>query len=131
MYRYNPESAVAPKHWLSLDESERILLAEDYHRRARIKLPNRHLHALFHSIVETQIAMGDETEAEATLARLISEGLDRHDAVHATGDVLSEHIYALQMGQVAGDPNETYSESLRRLNASQWLEKWKPTDPVT
>jgi hypothetical protein len=102
---------------------------EDYHRRAGIKLPNRHIHAVLHAVVETQIAMGDETEAQATLTRLLSEGLDRHDAVHAIGDVLAEHMNHLQKGKVAGDPNETYSKSLRHLTASKWLEKWKPPNP--
>jgi hypothetical protein len=128
-YRYNPESEVPAELWLSLDESERIHMVEDYHRRAGIKLPNRHIHAVLHAVVETQIAMGDETEAQATLTRLLSEGLDRHDAVHAIGDVLAEHMNHLQKGKVAGDPNETYSKSLRHLTASKWLEKWKPPNP--
>ncbi len=130
-YRYNPESKVPSAHWLSLDESERIRMAEDYHRRAKIKLPNRRLHATVNNIVETQIAMGDETEAEATLARLLSEGLGRHDAIHAIGDVLAEHIYNLQKGQMAADPNEAYSESLRRLTASNWRKKCEPTSQST
>lgn len=130
-YRYNPESEVPAEFWLSLDESERIRMVEDYHRRARIKLPNRRVHAALHAVVETQIAMGDETEAQATLTRLLSEGLDRHDAIHAIADVLAEHMVYLQKGQVAGNPNETYSKRLRHLTASKWLEKWKPTNPST
>jgi len=130
-YRYNPESEVPAEYWLSLDESERIRMAEDYHRRARIKLPNRRIHAVFHAIAETQIAMGDETEPEATLTRLHSEGLGRQDAIHAIGDVLAEHMYDLQKGQMAGDPNEAYSKSLRHLTASKWLKKWNPANPST
>jgi hypothetical protein len=125
-YQYNPESEVPAEFWLGLDESERIRMVEDYHRRAGIKLPNRHIHAALHAIVETQIAMGDETEAQATLTRLLSEGLERHDAIHAIGSVLAEHMENLKKGQVAGSPNEAYSKSLRHLTASKWLEKWKP-----
>ena len=128
-YRYNPESKVPAAFWLGLDESERIRMVEDYHRRAGIKLPNRRVHAALHAIVETQVAMGDETEAQATLTRLLSEGLDRHDAIHAIGDVLAEHMHHLQKGQEAGNPNETYSKSLRHLTARKWLEKWKPPNP--
>ena len=68
-------------------------------QQAGIKLPNRRVHAALQAIVETQVAMGDETEAQATLIRLLSEGLDRHDAIHAIGDVLAEHMYNLQKGQ--------------------------------
>ena len=127
-YRYDPDSAVPAEHWLSLDESVRIHLAEDYHRRTKVRLENRRLHAIFHVVVENQVAMGDETEAEATLTRLLSEGLDCHDAIHAIGDVPVGHIHALQKGEVAGDPNETNYSGLRGLNASEWLEKWKSAD---
>jgi hypothetical protein len=128
-YPYNPDSEVSAEHWLGLDEAERIRSAEDYHRRAKIKLQNRHLHAVFHAVVETQVAMGDDTEAAATLTRLVSEGLNRHDAIHAIGDVLAGSMYALQKGEIAGDLNEVYSRDLRRLSASQWLESWKPAGP--
>jgi hypothetical protein len=37
-------------------EQERIDLVQDYHRRARIRLPNAKVHA----IVEAQIALADE-----------------------------------------------------------------------
>jgi hypothetical protein len=45
-------------------------------------------HAANHVIVENQLAMGDATVVPATLARLMQEGLDRHDAIHAIGSVL-------------------------------------------
>jgi hypothetical protein len=124
-YQYNPESEVPAEYWLSLDESERTELVEAYHRRAKLKMPNQRAHAIFHSIVETQIAMGDATEARAALTRLLSEGLSRHDAIHAIGSELAKHIYHLQKGEIVGDPNEAYSERLRRLSASKWLEEWE------
>jgi hypothetical protein len=49
----------------------------DYHRRARIRLPNEKLHATLHAIVEAQIALGDETPAGRIAQRLTGEGLDR------------------------------------------------------
>jgi len=122
-YRYDPEADVPAENWLGLAEDERIELAEAYHKRAKIKLPNRRLHAALHAAVETQIAMGEETEAEATFARLSSEGLDRHEAIHAIADVLATHMWNLQKGQVAGDPNETYGMKLRELTARKWLAK--------
>ena len=34
MTKYDPERAPNPEEWLELDEQERIILAEQYHRRA-------------------------------------------------------------------------------------------------
>ena len=42
MEAYNPEHMSEPESWLELDEQERILLIETYHRVARIKRSQRH-----------------------------------------------------------------------------------------
>ena len=55
MKRYDPSRSPDPEEWLALDEGERQMLVEAYHRRARIRPPNRRLHAVFHVIVENQI----------------------------------------------------------------------------
>ena len=70
-----------PSAWLVLDEQERIQLAEAHHRAAHIKLPNVKAHACFHPIVENQIAEGLESVVRA-MARLMNEGLSRHEALH-------------------------------------------------
>lgn len=54
--RYDPERAPEPAEWLALDEQVRIELAEEHHRLARVKLPNLKAHAVFHAIVENQLA---------------------------------------------------------------------------
>jgi len=118
--RYDPLQAPEPEEWLSLDESERIRLAAEYHRRARIRLPDTKVHAVFHVIAENQIAHGDEIPVRRTLVRLMEEGLDRHEAIHAIGLGLSEHIYDLVHGAVAKtDPNQPYYEALARLTAER------------
>jgi hypothetical protein len=66
MQRYNPLVSPDPEEWLALGEQERIDLARDYHRKARIRLPNAKVHATVHAIVETQIALRDETPARRT-----------------------------------------------------------------
>ena len=120
MKRYDPLQAPEPEEWLSLDESERIRLAAEYHRRARIRLPNIKVHAVFHVIAENQIALGDEIPVRRTSVRLMEEGLDRHEAIHAIGLALSEHIYDLVHGAVAKtDPNQPYYEALARLTAER------------
>jgi hypothetical protein len=120
---YDPLIAPDPEEWLALDESERIWLARDYHRRAGIKLPDAELHALIHAIVEAQIASGDELPVKRTMQRLLAEGLDRHDAIHAIGSVLAEHIHKIMSGSPAVSetkPNEPYFAALERLTAEGW-----------
>ena len=90
MRRYDPLIAPTPEEWLALTETERMRLAVDYHRRARVRLPNLRVHAVVHAIVEAQIAMGDETPAQRIAQRLMDEGLDRHEAIHAIGSVLMD-----------------------------------------
>ena len=46
-----------------------------------------------HRIVENQVALGDVTVVPVTLARLMVEGLNRYEAVHAIGSVLIGIIF--------------------------------------
>jgi hypothetical protein len=118
---YDPLVAPDPEEWLGLDEQERIDMVMDFHRRASIRLPNAKAHALAHFIVENQVAEGDALPARRTLERLIGEGLDRHDAVHAIGMVLMCHMNdLLKAGHVEGDPNLKYFAELERLTADAW-----------
>jgi hypothetical protein len=121
MQRYDPLEAPDPREWLALDEDERLELVKDYHRRARIRLPNLALHATAHAIVENQIVLGDETPARRTAERLMREGLDRHETIHAIGSVLMAHIYNVMKAPLAGaDPNAEYYAELERLTAEKW-----------
>jgi hypothetical protein len=122
--RYDPEVAPDPSRWQEIDEQERILLVEAYHRRAEIEMPNMKVHATVHAIIENQVAMGDELPARRAIERLMGEGLDRHDAVHAVGSVLAAHINdALK----AGGPNkESYDAAVERLTAESWLKDFGP-----
>ena len=118
---YDPLIGPDLDEWLALDEQERIDIVMDFHRRARIKLPNVKVHAVAHVVVENQIAEGDALPVRRTLERLISEGLDRHDAVHAIGMVLMGHMHdLLKAGAVEGDPNVKYFAELERLTADEW-----------
>src|SRR5215471_12744382 len=122
MERYIPLEAPDPEEWTSMDEMERIRLVEEYHRRACIRLPNAAAHALFHAAVENQVALGDETPVKRTVERLMAEGLDRHDAIHAVGSALA-HIYdLLRRGDAApqADPNPPYYAALEQLTADEW-----------
>jgi hypothetical protein len=121
MLHYDPLEAPDPREWLALDEKERLALVEDYHRRARIRLPNLAAHAVAHTIVENQIALGDETPAQRTAERLMKEGLDRHEAIHAIGMALMGHVFELMKTSNSGlDSNQVYFAELERLTAEEW-----------
>jgi hypothetical protein len=81
------------------------------------------VHAVCHVIVENQFALGDELPVKRTVQRLMSEGLDRHDAIHAVGSVLIGHLtdlLAAPRTEIGTDPNPRYYAELERLTAKDW-----------
>lgn len=106
-------------------------LIEVYHRRARIRLPNLALHAAIQTMVDNHVAMGDELPVRRTVERLVREGLDRHEALHAVGG--ETMAYMFEMMQSAGEAvpgnGETaevaalarYKAAVEALTASRWL----------
>jgi uncharacterized protein YoaH (UPF0181 family) len=121
--KYDPLEAPELEEWLAIDEAERIQLAQDYHRCARGCLPNERLHAVFHVVVENQIALGDEIPVQSTLQRLMAEGLDRHEAIHAIASVLAEFTHDLLNNPGSNtESNQAYFAALQRLTAEGWLE---------
>ena len=120
MTRYDPAKAPNAATWLALDELDRISLVEAYHRRAGVRLPNVRLHATVHAMVENQLAATVPAVIDA-LSRLTGEGLDRHEAIHAIGLVLAEHLGALMRDEPhEADPNAAYERALRALSAESW-----------
>lgn len=128
--RYDPERAPDPARWLATDEQQRIDIVRRYHRRAGLRIAREMAHAAIQEVVETQVAMGDETPAAETLQRLMAEGLSRHDALHAVGSVLIGHMNdILQADEDPGpDVNETYFRELRELTAEKWLQSGDDED---
>jgi hypothetical protein len=125
--RYDADRQPDAQAWLDLDESERIDMVIDYHRRSRVKLENAKVHAVAHMIVENQIALNDPPSVSTTLARLMGEGLDRHDAVHALGSVILGLMFdVLRKPSAKGDINAQYARELATLTAAKW--RAIPTD---
>jgi len=123
MDSYNPEHAPVANEWLEIDEDERLMLVEQYHRDARIRLPKsaRRVHATMHTIVENQLALNDEPVVKA-LDRLMREGLTRHDALHAIGYLVSEQIYDILKHNETPDASKArYYAAIERLTAAAWL----------
>ena len=123
---YDPHVAPDPAEWQALPELDQIALVEAYHRAAGITLPNAQLHAVLHTIIESQMAAGQELPVAATMIRLQNEGLDRHEALHAVASILAVHIQEILQGQWSGsDPNAPYYEELYQLTAKGWLAQWR------
>jgi hypothetical protein len=122
---YDPLIEPDAAEWLALDEQERIDLVVAYHEFAGIRVPNATVHAIFHAVVENQIAEGDTLPVKRTAQRLMREGLDRHDAIHAIGSVLAGHMNDLMKMHSAGhdsgtDSNARYFAELEHLTADAW-----------
>ena len=116
-----------PDDWLATDEQRRIDVIQHYHRREGIEVERAELHAVMHAIVENQIAEGDRLPVRRVLLRLMSEGLDRHDAIHAIGSVLAIHLNELARESTSRTPasdrdfNAIYFSELEKLTAESWL----------
>jgi hypothetical protein len=117
---YDAQKSPNPEEWNALEEGARLAAIIEYHENIGEDAPNLNLHAAIHAIVENQIALGEDAPGR-TLNRLTSEGLDRHDAVHAIGSVLSEQIFNILNGrQSNGYDAARYNRKLAKLTAKKW-----------
>jgi hypothetical protein len=116
--RYDPDKPVAAAEWLALDESEQHRIVECYHKHAGVSLPSSRVHAAIHAAIETQIAQGHGPATRA-LGRVMAQGLSRHDAVHALGSVMANHIFGI-MTQSHPFDELRYTTDLDALSADQW-----------
>jgi hypothetical protein len=83
---------------------------------------NKRLHAAAHVLVENQVAMSDATVVPATLNRLMREGLDRHEAIHAIASVLMGVVFDTFRNPEGEqiDINAAYGRELGELTAASW-----------
>ena len=123
--RYDALKIPDPEAWLNLDEQERLAQVIEYHRRYHLPMgESLSLHGVAHVVVENQIALGDPPAVREALARLMGEGLDRHEAVHAVGSVVMgiafDVIREKGKGAGVGDINVKYADELATLTAESW-----------
>jgi hypothetical protein len=122
METYDPMKAPGSDGWLEMDEQERIALVRMYHESEGVELENETLHAAIHTIVENQLAMRDD-RVQQTFERLMTEGLDRHEALHAVGSVLAEHLWGIMKEQTEESASsENYYRGLSELTVKKWRE---------
>ena len=81
--RYDPEVAPDPVRWLATPERS-VWTRRRRHKKAKCRAETAELHAVIHIAVETQLAEG-HVATTAAMDRLIAEGLERHEALHAIG----------------------------------------------
>jgi hypothetical protein len=123
--KYDANNIIDAKSWLAQDENDRFESISQYHKKLKIKLPNIRLHTLFHVIIENQLAEGIK-EVLNKLDELMADGLNRHDAIHAIGCVLSEHMFILMKEKPdKSDLNQEYYNKLSKLTAQSWLDQFK------
>ena len=88
MNKYDPSKAPTPTEWNALSHDAQLTIIKKYHDMIGIPVPNLEKHATLHLIIETQIAMGDEIPLSKEVDRLLSEGADRHSAIHGSRPVV-------------------------------------------
>ncbi|HEY0874607.1 MAG TPA: SEC-C metal-binding domain-containing protein [Vicinamibacterales bacterium] len=116
---YDPDAGPDPSEWLALSEAERIERVRSWHTTRQIPMPSPQLHAVVHTVIENQIALRIPEVIDA-LDRLRSQGLTRHDAVHAIGAALSEEIFPVLKGTANYDLKASYLDRVKRLTADDW-----------
>ena len=97
-------------------------MVEIFHKESESELNegSEMIHAAIHVIVENQIALKEKPVPE-TLEKLMRQGLDRHEAIHAIGAVLAEDMHAIIQGNntAVHDPGK-YRRRLKKLTAKRW-----------
>jgi len=55
------------------------------------------------------------------MTRLLKQGLDRHDAIHAIGAIVAEHTFSLIRDESVDNPDqERFRGRLQKLTAKRW-----------
>jgi len=119
MDEYTPNEPVDAEAWLALDDAKKIELITAFHEQETDHpLPeNISLHARIHCIVEDQVAADEGVRKE--VERLVEDGLSRHNAVHAVGNVALKHITTAQQ-EGRGLDDDAYRKDLAALDAESW-----------
>ena len=123
---YDPDAEPDADAWQKTPEDVRLDLVITYHCRHRVSLPRSPLHAAIHVVVENQLALG-ELDVVNAIKRLQNEGLDRHEAIHAVGTVLIEHLSDVlhAAGEPGPDVHKEYFKRLGDLTADDWRQSGK------
>lgn len=120
---YDPDHDPDPTPWLAMAEADQIAACEAAHRvppPGHPPIENLHNHAALHAVVETELARDWPPGVRQTLARLRSEGLSRHDAIHALISVVSMMTLELIRGERERYEPVRHAELLGKLHRTDW-----------
>lgn len=113
--------------WLALEEKEQMERVQKYHElsaKPGDEPPNPQRHVGMHVLVEQQVARSQPPEAAQALARLRRDGMNRHDAIHAIGFILTEHMKQAMESRTPVDES-AYGRELSQLTLKSWLQTAK------
>ena len=119
---YNPDASPDAASWLALPEAQRLRAVTHFHSVHKERAGGQKAHAAMHVIVENQIATGFGPTVQA-MQRLLAQGLRRHEAIHAVGSVLAEHMHRALTATAATDPSVLQSainRDIQALSAASW-----------
>ncbi len=112
-----------PDEWLDYSEDERIDSVKYFHENFDdFDFESEQAltaHCGIHVIVENQVALNVEYVPQ-TLSKLMRQGLDRHDAIHAIGAILNEEIFKVLRGEVSELSSKRYRKKLDKITAKRW-----------
>jgi hypothetical protein len=117
---YDADTGPDPEAWLALEEDERHIWTQAYHelKKPHDRPENPKIHAIMHSVAETWLASGDPPEARIALERLTSEGLSRHEAIHAIASALAGQIWEILQGRKPD--NKAMAKKLAGMSRRSW-----------
>ena len=115
MREYNPAKSPDRQQWMALDKTRQLELVRQAHTDMDAGESAVASHCGMHSAVETQIAENSPGVRNA-MGRLRKQGISRHNAVHAIGLVLIQHMRRMATSQDEPDvANSHYQTKLTEL----------------
>jgi hypothetical protein len=72
------------------------------------------MHVMFHAVIENQLAEANPAQVNRTLQALLSQGYDRHEAVHGIASVFMEEFFGVMKEQRPFN-EQTYVRKLKKL----------------
>lgn len=121
MNTYDPLLDQNKEEWLGVSEFERIDAVREFHEKIDEDFEDDALsiHCSVHVIVENQLAEGVELIPE-TVAKLVRQGLNRHEAIHAIGAIISKDLYNIIRGEDVEFSPKKYRQKLEKITAKRW-----------
>ncbi len=123
MVTYSPLTQPDKDEWLESPEFDRIDAVRDFHESSIDDDFEEEgalaIHSSLHVIVENQLALGVEFIPE-TVAKLTRQGLDRHEAIHAIGAIISEDIFDIMRSEKTEFSAKQYRKKLEKITAKRW-----------